>query len=52
MKEPVLQDKHVEHGRFRRYAEELIELVSGATQRKDETRASDASIQSIHKVRV
>ena len=48
MKEPVLQDKHLEHVKFCKYATALIEKVSG----KETNRYSDATLDDIRKVRV
>ena len=51
MKKPILQDKHIEHCKFRRYAEQLINRVSGTTRtHNDNSHEIDASISSIHKV--
>lgn len=46
MKEPILQDKRLEHVKFCRYATELIEKVSG----KQTHKYSDASLDDIRKV--
>ena len=46
MKEPVLQDKRSEHVKFCKYANELIERVSGKIQHAN----IDASLDRIRKV--
>jgi HIV-1 Vpr-binding protein len=45
MKEPVLQDKRVEHLKFSKYATELIERVSGRSNSTN----YDASLEKIRK---
>ena len=46
MKEPVLQDKHLEHVKFCKFSTALIEKVSG----KETQRYSDATLDDIRKV--
>ena len=47
MREPVLQDKRLEHVKFCKYASALIETVSGKTQNS----TIDASLEKIRKVK-
>lgn len=51
MKEPILQDKRIEHVKFQRHALELIKAVSGRIKQKGDA-SMDISIQSIHKADV
>ncbi|CAL4121266.1 unnamed protein product, partial [Meganyctiphanes norvegica] len=51
MKEPILQDKRIEHVKFQRHALELIKAVSGRTKQKSDA-SMDISMQSIHKADV
>ncbi len=46
MREPVLQDKRQEHLKFCKYANELIEMISGKTQSSN----IDASLEKIRRV--
>lgn len=50
MKEPILQDKRIEHVKFQRHALELIKVVSGNSNKQENNSTTDVSIQSIHKV--
>lgn len=49
MKEPILQDKRMEHVKFQRHALELIKAVSGHAKHEGDASA-DVSMQSIHRV--
>lgn len=51
MKEPILQDKRIEHVKFQRHALELIKAVSGRTKHESDASA-DVSMQSIHRADV
>ncbi|XP_076063100.1 lisH and WD40 domain-containing protein mahjong isoform X2 [Oratosquilla oratoria] len=51
MKEPILQDKRVEHVKFQKYALELIKAASGKTK-PEAGSATDISLQSIHRADV
>lgn len=50
MKEPILQDKRIEHVKFQKHALELIKAVSGKAKTQENSTTADVSIQSIHKV--
>ena len=50
MREPILQDKRIEHGRFQRSALELIKAISGRSKHESTSPCPDITIQSIHKV--
>ncbi|KAB7500608.1 Protein VPRBP [Armadillidium nasatum] len=52
MKEPILQDKRIEHVKFQRHALELIKVVSGNSNKQENNSTTDVSIQSIHKANV
>lgn len=49
MKEPILQDKRMEHVKFQRHALELIKAVSGHAKHEGDA-STDVSMQSIHRV--
>ncbi|XP_053630594.1 DDB1- and CUL4-associated factor 1 isoform X3 [Cherax quadricarinatus] len=51
MKEPILQDKRMEHVKFQRHALELIKAVSGRTKHEGDA-STDISMQSIHRADV
>ncbi|XP_066939041.1 DDB1- and CUL4-associated factor 1 isoform X1 [Macrobrachium rosenbergii] len=51
MKEPILQDKRMEHVKFQRHALELIKAVSGRTKHEGDANM-DVSMQSIHRADV
>ncbi|XP_068246230.1 DDB1- and CUL4-associated factor 1 isoform X2 [Palaemon carinicauda] len=51
MKEPILQDKRMEHVKFQRHAMELIKAVSGRTKHEGDANM-DVSMQSIHRADV
>ncbi|KAK7070849.1 hypothetical protein SK128_017179 [Halocaridina rubra] len=51
MKEPILQDKRMEHVKFQRHALELIKAVSGRTKHEGDA-SMDVSMQSIHRADV
>ncbi|XP_037788509.1 LOW QUALITY PROTEIN: DDB1- and CUL4-associated factor 1-like [Penaeus monodon] len=51
MKEPILQDKRMEHVKFQRHALELIKAVSGHAKHEGDASA-DVSMQSIHRADV
>ena len=53
MREPVLQDKRIEHGRFQRSALELIKVISGKSKHESaDGSCPDITIQSIHRADV